>query len=39
MGDPGLLEGLPDVAALLPQAGGNRKQAAAAEPPLVDWTP
>ena len=31
MGDPGLLEELPDIAALLPQAGGDREQAAAAD--------
>ena len=29
MGDPGLLEELPDIAALLPQGCGDREQAAA----------
>ena len=30
MGDPGLREELPDIAALLPEGGGDREQAAAA---------
>ena len=31
MGNPGLLKELPDIAALLPQGGGDREQAAAAD--------
>jgi len=31
MGDPGLLHELPDIAALLPQGGGDREQPAAAD--------
>ena len=31
MGDPGLLEELPDIAALLPQGCGDREQAAPAD--------
>ena len=31
MGDPGLLQELPDIAALLPQGCGDREQAAAAD--------
>ena len=30
MGDPGLLEELPDIAALLPEGGGDRERAALA---------
>ena len=31
MGDPGLLQELPDIPALLPEGGGNREQSAAAD--------
>ncbi len=31
MGNPGLLQELPDIAALLPEGGGNGEQAAAAD--------
>ena len=31
MGNPGLLQELPDIAALLPEAGGDGEQAAAAD--------
>ena len=31
MGDPGLLQELPDIALLLPQGGGDREHSAAAE--------
>ena len=31
MGDPGLLEDLPGIPALLPQGGGDREQAATAD--------
>jgi len=35
MGNPGLLQELPDIAALLPQGGGDREQAAAADHTLA----
>ena len=35
MGNPGLLQELPDIAALLPQEGGDRKQPAAADRTLA----
>ena len=35
MGDPGLLQELPDIAALLPERGGDREQAAAADRSLA----
>ena len=31
MGDPGLLQELPDIPALLPEGGGDREQSAAAD--------
>ena len=31
MGDPGLLEELPDIPPLLPEGGGDREQAAPAD--------
>lgn len=35
MSDPGLLQELPDIAPLLPQGGGDRQQAAAADRTLT----
>ena len=35
MGNPGLLQELPDIAALLPEGGGDGEQAAAADCPLA----
>ena len=35
MSDPGLLKEFPDITALLPQAGGNGEQPAAADPTLA----
>ncbi len=35
MGDPGLLQELPDITALLPEAGGHREQPAAADRTLA----
>ena len=35
MGNPGLLQELPDIAALLPQGGGDREQAAEADRTLA----
>ena len=39
MGNPGLLQKIPDIAALRQQGGGDREQAAAADRTLRDWTP
>ena len=35
MSDPGLLKEFPEITALLPQAGGNGEQPAAADPTLA----
>jgi hypothetical protein len=39
MGDPGLLQKIPDIPPLLPQGGGDGEQTAAAECAMAGCTP